>query len=90
MFLLNNLKSSWVLVRNHSYDLLSHLPQDHVLLNDKQFVNEVIYQNAMSFCNNPKAMIAEGSGLLLKLLFTKCLPILDFVKTSNSIRDMQL
>ena len=35
MFLLNNLKSSWVLVRTYSYDLLTHMPKDHVLLNDK-------------------------------------------------------
>ena len=90
MFLLNSLKSSWVLVRNNAFDLLTHLPKDHSLLNDKQFVNEVIYGNAMIFCNNPKAMIAEGSGLLLKLLFTKCLSILEFITPSNSIRDMQL
>jgi len=43
----------------------------------------------MIYCNNPKAMVAEGSGLLLKLLFTKCLPYLHFVKADNE-REQQL
>lgn len=89
MFLLNSFKSTWALVRLNAFDLLNHFSASHSLLSDPDFVNNVIYKTAMVFCNNPKAMVSEGSGLLLKLLFNKCLPHLDFIKVTDD-RDMQL
>ena len=88
LFLLSSLKSTWALIRHYAFDLLRNFPSDHFLLTDKEFVNNVIYKSAMIFCNNPKAMIAEGSGLMLKLLFEKCLPYLDFIEKQNDIRKM--
>lgn len=44
----------------------------------------------MSFCDNPKAMVAEGAGLLLQFLFTKCLRILEFIDLHENEIDMQL
>jgi len=90
MFLLNCLKSSWALVRLHSFDLICKFPAGHPLLSDSKFVNEVMLKTAFTFCDNPKAMIAEGSGLLLKLLFKKGLRQLSFIKPSDDERDMQL
>ena len=90
IFLLNSLKSSWGLVKVHAYELLSHFPDNHPLLTDRDFVNNVIFKTALNFSINPKAMIAEGSGLLFKLLFKKCLKVLDIIEPSESERDMQL
>lgn len=87
IYLLNSLKSSWALVRLNAFYLLTHMPDDHKLLTDKDFVNQVLMNTAMSYSNNPKAMVAEGSGLLLKLVFIKCLSHLDIVDSSQSIRD---
>lgn len=66
------------------------MPDNHFLLTDKSFVNDVIMQTALNYCNNPKAMMAEGSGLLFKLIFIKCLKVLDIIDPSQSRRDMQL
>lgn len=88
MFLLSSLKSSWALVRLCAFDLLRHFPAGHPLLSDKTFVNSVVLKTAMSFCNDPKAMIAEGAGLLLKFLFTKCLKTLDFIDVVDNEKDM--
>ena len=90
IFLLNCLKSSWALVRVHAYDILMNLPNDHPLLNDNDFVNKVMLGTALDFCNSPKAMMAEGGALLLKLLFQKCLSRVHFVKASEDTKDMQL
>jgi len=90
MYLLNGLKSSWILVRLDSYYLLSHLPDSHHLLSNKEFVNNVIWSTAIDFSSNPKAMISEGAGLHMKLLFFKCLKLLEFIKVSDNERDMQL
>ena len=89
-FLLNCMKSSWSLVRKHAFDLINNFPKDHHLLNKKEFVNDILLETALSFANNPKHMVAEGAGLILSLLFNKCLPQLNFVKPSNNLRDMQL
>ena len=72
IFLLNCLKSSWVLVRIHAYDLLTKFPDDHPQLSDPGFV-EMLVQTGLDFSQSPKAMISEGSALLLKLVFSKCL-----------------
>jgi hypothetical protein len=88
IFLLNSLKSSWALVRLDAFYLLQHMPNNHFLLTDKQFVNEVIMQTALNYCNNPKAMMAEGSGLLLKLVFMKCLKVLNIINQTDNLRDM--
>jgi hypothetical protein len=84
VFLLNSLKSTWAIVRQSAYDILYHFPKDHSLLNDKEFVNDLIFKSALSWCNNPKAMVSEGSGLLLKLLFNKCLHSLAFIDSSKN------
>ena len=92
IYLLNSLKSSWALVRLNAFYLLSHMPDQQKLLTDKKFVNEVIMNTAMSYSNNPKAMMAEGAGLLLKLIFMKCLKFLDIFDSQSqlNLRDMQL
>ena len=87
LFLLNSFKSTWSLLRASAYDLLYHMPNEHSLFRDKDFVNSVMYETAMSYCNNPKAMVSEGAGLLLKLLFCKCLPKLSFI-TDGTERQM--
>jgi hypothetical protein len=89
LFLLNSFKSTWSLLRLSAYDILYHLPNDHELFNDRDFVNGVMYETAMAYCNNPKAMVSEGAGLLLKLLFGKCLPMLNFIEQGTE-REMQL
>lgn len=90
MFLLASLKSSWALVRYTAFDLLRHIPDGHPLLQDKEFINNIVLKSAMNFCNDPKGMIAEGAGLLLKFLFTKCLSHLDFIDVQENEIDMQL
>jgi len=43
LFLLNSFKSTWTLLRLSAYDILYHLPSDHHMLNDKEFVNTIMY-----------------------------------------------
>ena len=90
MYLLNSLKSSWALVRVYSFEILCKIPENNAILTDEQFINQEILSTALIFCNNPKAMVAEGASLLLKFLFKKCLKQLHFIKPSDNIRNMQL
>ena len=90
MYLLNCLKSSWALVRFFSFEILSKIPENNAVLNDPEFVNNEVLSTALIFCNNPKAMVAEGSSLLLKFVFKKCLKVLYFIKQDSDVRNMQL
>lgn len=90
MFLLSSLKATWSLIRQLAFELLCRFPDDHELLTNVEFVNDVILKSAMINCNNAKGMVAESAGLMFKLLFNKCLPHVEFVEKSNDIRDMQL
>lgn len=83
IFLLNCLKSTWTLVRINSYDILVRYPDNFKMFTNKDFVNNIMWQTAMELCNNPKSMMSEGCGLLLKLIFNKCLNSLDFIKSST-------
>lgn len=77
------------MVRVHAFDLIVKLPDNIPILNDPEFVENVLMKTALAFCNSPKAMIAEGGALLLKLIFQKCLKHVKFVK-SNSRKMAQL
>lgn len=79
IFLLNSLKSTWILIRLNAYDILSRYPDSYKLFNEKDFINKTLYQTAMQQCNNPKAMMADGAALLLKLIFTKSIKQLDHI-----------
>lgn len=82
-FLLNCLKSSWAMVRVHAFDLIVKMPDDIQILNDPEFVEKVLMKTALAFCNSPKAMIAEGGALILKLIFQKCLKHVKFIKSNS-------
>ena len=75
IFLVNSLKSSWTAVRHNSYELLSKYADAFSLFNDKKFVNEQLVATALEFCNDPRAMMAEASALMLKLAFIKCIDV---------------
>ena len=77
IFLLNSMKSSWALVRINAFELLSRFSDSFSLFNDSNFVNKVLLVSAFEFANDAKAMISEAAGLLLKLVFLKCIPALD-------------
>ena len=77
--MLNSLKSTWTLVRLNSYEILVRYSNTYKLFKDKHFVNDVMLATALEQCNNPKAMMAEGAALLLKLAFNKALGHVAFV-----------
>jgi len=79
------LKSSWGAVRASSFDLLSRYADSFVLFHDKEFVNEVLIGSAFDFCNDARAMMAEACGLILKLVFIKCMPIVDLKKLDDKL-----
>ena len=72
-FLVNSLKSSWRAVRADSLELLSKYADDYPLLNDPVFVNGLLLPTALDLLNDPRAMMAEASALMLKLALTKCI-----------------
>ena len=43
---------------------------------DAKFVNEHLIPTAIQFANDPRAMMAEASALMLKLAFLKCTDVL--------------
>lgn len=84
MFLVNSLKSSWTAVRINSFDLLSKYADSYSLFNDSDFVNKTLLPTALDFLNDPRAMMAEASALMLKLAFIKCTATVDFSILSTS------
>jgi hypothetical protein len=66
-------------VRLNSYDILVRFSSTYKLFNDDHFVNQVMLATALEQCNNPKAMMAEGAALLLKLVFNKAINYVSFV-----------
>jgi hypothetical protein len=71
------MKSSWAAVRLNAFELISKYPDGYVLFKDSNFVNKVLLPTAFEFCNEAKAMLSEASGLMLKLVFLKCMPTVD-------------
>ena len=76
-FLVNSLKSSWTAVRANSFELLSKYAEDYPLLNNATFLNGLLLPTALDFLNDPRAMMAEASALMLKLALTKCIKVVD-------------
>ena len=87
IFLVNSLKSSWTAVRGNSYELLSKYSDDYALFHDTEFVNETLIPTALDFLHDPRAMMAEASGLMLKLVFIKCIGVADL--TLFSLKDQE-
>jgi hypothetical protein len=77
IYLVNAMKSSWATVRIKAFELLSRYPDGYVLFNDSHFVNKVLLPAAFEFCNEARAMLSEASGLMLKLVWLKCMPTVD-------------
>jgi hypothetical protein len=75
-FLVNSLKSSWSNVRHNSFELLTRYADTYYVFNDSEFVNNVLLPTAMDLANDPRAMMAEASALMLKLAFLKCTEVL--------------
>lgn len=76
-FLVNSLKSSWANVRRNSFDLLTRYADSYSAFQDASFVNDVLVPTALEYANDPRAMMAEASALMLKLAFLKCTPVLS-------------
>lgn len=74
-FLVNSLKSSWSNVRRNSFELLTRYADTYSAFQDSKFVNEVLIPTALEYANDPRAMMAEASALMLKLAFLKCTEI---------------
>ena len=85
--MVNSLKSSWGAVRASCFDLLSRYADSFALFNDYDFVNEVLLGTAFDFCNDARAMMAEACGLILKLVFIKCMPTVDLKKLDPLLGD---
>ena len=83
MFLINSLKSSWTNVRHNAYELLSKYSDDYSAFHDSAFVNGILVPTALDFMNDPRAMMAEASALMLKLAFTKCIDVVDLALLKN-------
>lgn len=81
-FLVNSLKSSWANVRHTSFGLLSRYADTYPEFHNSDFVNGQLIPTALEFCNDPRSMMAEATGLMLKLAFSKCIRVLDVSKIS--------
>jgi len=77
-FLLDSFKSSWLAVRHNAFNLLMSYSDNFVYFKDATFVNDWILRTAFDFSHDPRAMMAEAAGLLLKLVFHKCIGAVDF------------
>ena len=77
MFLVNSLKSSWTNVRHNAFELLSKYADEYPEFHDPAFVNGILVPTAIDFLKDPRAMMAEASALMLKLVFAKCITVLD-------------
>lgn len=75
-FLVNSLKSSWANVRRNSFELLTRYADSYAAFSDTEFVNELLIPTALDYANDPRAMMAEASALMLKLAFLKCTDVL--------------
>lgn len=75
-FLVNSLKSSWANVRKNSFELLTRYADSYAAFSDTEFVNELLIPTALDYANDPRAMMAEASALMLKLAFLKCTDVL--------------
>lgn len=80
MFFINSLKSSWTNVRLNAFELLSKYSCEFASFHDSDFVNGILVTTALDFLNDPRAMMAEASALMLKLAFTKCINVIDLGK----------
>lgn len=78
-FLLNSLKSTWSLIRQLSFDILIRYPPDYEMFCDTNFVNNILLKSAMDYSVNAKAMMAECSAYLLKLIFVKSIKHVSFI-----------
>jgi len=60
------------------------------MFKDSEFVNEIMFETAMQFANDPRAMMAEAAALLLKLIFIKCPSIVkvEGVDTNENASDL--
>ena len=76
-FFVNSLKSSWTAVRTSSLELLAKYSGDYELFHSSEFVNDMLVPTAFDFLNDPRAMMAEASALMLKLALTKCIQTVD-------------
>lgn len=79
-FLVNSLKSTWSNVRHTSYSLLSKYADTYPEFSNTDFVNHQLIPTALEFCSDPRSMMAEATGLMLKLAFSKCINVLDISK----------
>jgi len=76
-FLVNSLKSSWANVRRNAFELLTRYSDSYAAFSDSKFVNTILIPTALEYANDPRAMMAEASALMLKLAFLKCTPVLS-------------
>ena len=64
-------------MRTNSYDLLAKYSDDFEQFHNDKFVNGMLVLTAFDFLNDPRAMMAEASALMLKLALTKCIQTVD-------------
>lgn len=77
--MLDSFKSTWGFNSINAFEILNKYPDGFSIFNDAKFVNEVIFKTALEYSFNPKAIMAEGCGLLFKLLFYKCINKVNFI-----------
>lgn len=81
-FLVNSLKSSWANVRQTSFSLLARYSDAYPEFHSAEFVNGQLVPTALELLNDPRSMMAEACGLMLKLAFVKCIDVLDISRIS--------
>jgi hypothetical protein len=64
-------------VRAQSFGLLIRYSDKYFAFNDPHFVNTLLIPTAFEFLSDPRAMMAEASGLMLKLAFLKCISVVQ-------------
>ena len=69
----------------HAFEILIDYP-DIGYFSNKDFIQNKLLDEALVLSTNPKAMMAEASGLFLKLLFIRCLSSLDICAKATTER----
>jgi hypothetical protein len=89
-FLVNSLKSSWANVRQTSFGLLTRYSDTYPEFHTSEFVNGQLIPTALELLNDPRSMMAEACGLMLKVAFAKCIDVLDISRITFDSASAQL
>ena len=57
--------------------MLTRYADEFPMFHDSAFVNGILVPTALDYLNDPRAMMAEASALMLKITFIKCIDVVD-------------